>query len=427
MNPQSEHRLCAVLCVLFVALGLPGISQADVDLLGRTEATFRWQPPSSGVVLRYDIYEACGISQAPDDFPPTRSFFIEPDLIAPEPPSWIVARPYGYQCKIRVVAWDQYGRMSPVSLSSELVKFIEPPPADNDFDGDGLSDIIVQDPDDGSAVLLPGSDLHTGDDFLLQRTTISTAGNVEWQPLHTGDFDGDGSPDFLWSSPVIDADTGVTTITLYAGSKTYNAKIVLTDLSEGEVILAVGDFDGDGVDDILHRTDDIYGTVWVTFMGPAGTPNTRRYPGVQSQFDFVASGDFDGDGNDDIMWRRGDTGQTVIWLMADAIGRMTLANSGILAGDDWVGEGAGNFNNFAEDDVIWRNHATGETLVWYMDDLERPYSVFPDVLMPSNWQLLAIGDLNKDGRADITWIDKDTNLLEVWRMDEKQDGGFTDQ
>ena len=35
---------------------------------------------------------------------------------------------------------------------------------------------------------------------------------------------------------------------------------------------------------------------------------------------------------------------------------------------DFNGDGAGNFNNSTEDDVLWRNRETGETLVWYMDE-----------------------------------------------------------
>jgi hypothetical protein len=68
-----------------------------------------------------------------------------------------------------------------------------------------------------------------------------------------------------------------------------------------------------------------------------------------------------------------------------------------------------------------------EVLVWYMDDFEQPEELLLDVLIPSDWELLASGDINKDGRADLTWIDPNTNLIEVWRMDENQDGGFTDQ
>jgi len=425
MNPQSDRRLCSILCTLFIALGalgLPEVSQADIDLLGRTQATIDWQPPSSGEdIVSYDVYVACGEGQAPDTYE-------APFSIPAESRKVTISAGYGWRCRIRVAAWDQYGRVSPVSLASQLVNFVEPPPADDDFDGDGTSDIVGEDPDDGSVVLIPGSGLNTGDTFLYKRTTVSTAGNGDFKVVKTGDFDGDGSPEYLWVTSTVDAD-GITTKTYRVGDMSYETTVVLPSVPESQKLLAVADFNGDGRDDLLHQSDDLYGTVWVTFMGP-NDPITRRYQGVlPSQFDFVASGDFNGDGNHDIMWRRLETGQTVIWLMADAVGRMTLANSGVMADTNWAGEVAGNFNNSPEDDVLWRNESTGEVLVWYMDDLEHPEDdeLLLDVLIPSDWKLLASGDINKDGRADLTWFDPNTSLIEVWRMDEREVGGFTDQ
>jgi hypothetical protein len=423
-NPQNHTRTSGVLralfvvffAALFVALVAPSASHA-IDLLGRTEATFSWQP-SSGAVVSYDVYVACAPGQAPDNFDS------DPENVAADQASVTVFADFGDQCKIRVVARDADGRISPLSLSSDLVNFVEPPLADNDFDGDGYSDIIVQGPTDSSALLLSGADLQSGDAFLHQRTTVSTSDNREWEIVGTGDFNGDGEPDFLWSVSLVDSDSGVTTYSFFAGFDINNTTEVFSDVPDTHEIIAIADFNGDGADDILYRTNDLYGTVYVTFMGPQDVDRTSRYKGVlQSQFDFVACGDFDANGKDDVMWRRRETGQAVIWLMTRP-GRMTLANSGVLPGSDWFGETAGNFNNSTADDVLWRNIATGEALIWYMDDLEQPEEYWLEELLPDDWRLLATGDINGDGRADLTWLDTDTNLLEVWQMDENEENGF---
>lgn len=426
-NPQNHTRTSGVFRALFVvffpalsvALVAPSTSHA-IDLLGRTEATFGWEP-SSGAVVSYDVYVACAPGQAPDNFDS------DPENVAAEQASVRVRADFGDQCKIQVVARDAHGRISPLSLASDLVNFVEPPWADNDFDGDGYSDIIVQDSDDGGrAVLLSGADLQSGDEFLHQRTTVSTLDSREWEIVDTGDFNGDGEPDFLWSAPLVDPDSGVTTYTFITGSdinNTTEVTEVLSDVPDTYEIIAVADFNGDGADDILHRTNDFDGTVYVTFMGPQDG-RTLRYKGVlQSQFDFVACGDFDANGNHDVMWRRRDTGQAVIWLMTRP-GRMALANSGVLPGSDWFGETAGNFNNSTADDVLWRNIATGEALIWYMDDLEQPEEYSLEALIPDYWRLLATGDINADGRADLTWLDTNTNWVEIWQMDENEEDGF---
>lgn len=412
-------RATAIAGFVFVSLVTASSAFAAIDLLGRTEATFSWEA-SEGYVDSYDVYLACADGVAPTDFDAT------PTLSIPaEPPSVLVEGAYGLQCKVRIVANDIYGRVSALSSESEVINFVAPESAHNDFDGDGYSDIIVQDPDDGSAILISGADLSTGVEFLHQRTTISTSGNLNWDIVDTGDFNGDGSPDFLWFTTTDYPNLGITTYTYVVGSEIHNRTVVFNGVTDDVEIIDVADYNGDGSDDILHRINDIYGTVHVTFMGPAGVIRTSRYEGaLGSQFDFVASGDYDGDENADVMWRRKETGQTVVWLMKRP-GRMTFANSGVLVENDWVGEAAGNFNNSVEDDVLWRNLATGETRVWYMDDFEAPEELSLNASMPSNWSLLASGDTDGDGRADLTWFNADTNLLEVWRMDETQPGGFT--
>ena len=412
-------RLRAALCALFAALlALPSSPWAAIDLLGRTTATFRWSH-ADGNVTGYEVYVACGQGEVPVHFEPYPTLTIEA-----EPPSVDISAGFGTHCKIRVRAEGAYGRVSSQSVDSDVIHFVEPAPAENDFDGDGISDIIVQAQDNGRALLLSGSDVHTGDEFLYLRTTINTSDDLNWEIVDTGDFNGDGVPEFLWFAVRDHRRFGVTTYSYIVGTDIDNTTLVLTGATDSEEIIAVADFNGDGADDILHRTNDLYGTVYVTFMGPDGVIRKSRYQGaLREQFDFVAAGDFDGDGNDDVMWRRRETGQVVIWLMTRP-GRAKFVNSGVLPGPHWYGEAAGNFNNSIEDDVLWRNIETGETLVWYMDEFDQPIEHELGNLKFDNWSLLAAGDLNADGRTDITWFDADTNLLEVWRMDENLENGF---
>ncbi|MCP5044569.1 MAG: VCBS repeat-containing protein [bacterium] len=414
----SLVRVSAPLILFLVTLVTSSNAFADIDLLGRTQATFSWDA-SGGNVASYDVYLACGEGSAPDRFDAVPSTTVSGDS-----PSVDVTSPYGWQCKVRIVARSTDGRISALSLPSDRVNFIEPDAADNDFDGDGYSDIVIQDPDDGSALLMSGGEVQTGDEFLHTRTAISVNGTEDWEIVETGDFDGDGNPEFLWLVETYFESIDATAYAYIVGAPIGDRTLVLSSLANDQEIIAIADFDGNGSDDVLHRTNDLYGTIYVTFMSPSGVIQTAPYDGVlQSQFDFVACGDFDADGKDDVMWRRIESGQTVVWLMTRP-GRLSLINSGVLPGANWHGETAGNFNNSSEHDVLWRNQNTGEVLIWYMDSVEAPEEFLLEAIMASNWSLLTSGDMDGDGRADLAWLNEDTNLLEVWRMDEHETDGF---
>lgn len=421
LGPSSSLALihsCSLFVLLAMCLVAPSTTVAAIDLLGRTSATFRWET-SQGYIDSYDVYVECAEGEAPGNFDST------PTLTTPaDAPNVVVSGDYGTQCKVRVVGTDIYGRISPISSASDVVHFIEPSPPGDDFDGDGYSDIIVQDPDDGGTLLVSGNDLETGNTFTNVRTRISSSAVFNWEIVNTGDFNGDAIPDFLWVSASVDPVLELTTYTYLTGSHPYTTTIALTNLTDADEIIAVGDFNGDGSDDILHRTNDAIGTVYVTFMSPDGALQTSRYDGaLQSQFEFVAAGDFNDDGKHDVAWRHSETGQVVLWLMSRP-GRMTRANSGVLFGDEWRGETAGNFNNSEEHDILWRNTASGGMLAWYMDDPEEPEAFLLGGVLSENWSLLATGDFDGDGRVDVTWIDEDTDVLNVWHMDETEEAGF---
>src|SRR2546426_771190 len=177
-----------------------------------------------------------------------------------------------------------------------------------DFDGDCKSDVLWR----NSA---------TGEDYLwlMNGRTIATGGYLRtvgdpaWQIVGTGDFDGDGKADILWRNAV----TGQNYIYLMNG---------LTIASEGSV-------------NVVDPT---------------------------SGWQVQGIGDFDGDGRDDVLWRNLATGENYIWLMNG----WTIASGGLIrtvADQAWQVKGIGDFDGDGKADILWRNTVTGEDYAYFMN------------------------------------------------------------
>jgi FG-GAP-like repeat len=77
----------------------------------------------------------------------------------------------------------------------------------------------------------------------------------------------------------------------------------------------------------------------------------------------VGSGDFNGDGMSDIVWRD-NSGNTAIWLMNGA----AVASSGGVGNipTTWSIVQTGDYNADGKSDLLWRD-ASGNTSMWFMN------------------------------------------------------------
>ena len=84
---------------------------------------------------------------------------------------------------------------------------------------------------------------------------------------------------------------------------------------------------------------------------------------VPTNWHIAGTGDFNGDGMSDILWRN-DAGVVAIWDMNDG---MILHGNSLVAPTNWNIAGTGDFNGDGMSDLLWRNDA-GVTAIWAMND-----------------------------------------------------------
>jgi FG-GAP-like repeat len=231
--------------------------------------------------------------------------------------------------------------------------------ATHDFNGDGVSDIFWRNTNGDTALWLM-----TATQFVPQVLAMSGYGIVSnnWQIVGQRDFNGDGKADLLWSNT-----NGATAVWLMSG-----LNVLATPgfgVVNGWSIVGTGDFNGDGYGDILWRAND--GTVAIWLLTGSGTQvQVVATPGfgiVSPQtWNIVGTGDFNGDGITDILWRASD-GTAAIWLMAGSGTQVHVSSTpgyGIVPLSWNVGV-TGDFNGDGISDILWTN-TNGATSIWFM-------------------------------------------------------------
>ena len=229
----------------------------------------------------------------------------------------------------------------------------------HDFNGDGRDDLFWRNVATGANVLWLDGNVAT-------QAPVPGVTNLRWTVAGAGDFDGDGRADLLWRN----RDTGVNTIWHSADVSTQTLIAPLPDLSW--TIAGVGDFNADGISDILWRN----GTTGANALWPAGdvgrqralTARPEKYTNGELQWVVAALGDFDGDGLADVVWRDGLV--NALWPHGDSALAIQLGSQDAA----WEVAATGDFDNDGNDDLVWRDHWSGRTELWpsALADLEAP-------------------------------------------------------
>ncbi len=230
-----------------------------------------------------------------------------------------------------------------------------------DVDGDGRSDVIWRATSTGQVAVW----LMSGAGSIASVTFPGVLSATQWELAGVGDLDGDGHADILWR------DTGTGQVRAWYmglnGQLDVEANVGPVVSYSAWSIKGLGDVNGDGIQDIIwfHPSD---GVVAVWRMAPTGTPQFL-FPGAvgaASTWQITKVGDFDGDGRDDLFWRNTSDGTNAVWYFK---GGNTIESADFFVGTpiaQWRLDVTGDYDGDGREDLMWYDVTSGATVRWLM-------------------------------------------------------------
>ena len=251
----------------------------------------------------------------------------------------------------------------------------------------------------------------------LQNTVASDAAllTVLSQPIQ-GDFNGDGVADLLFED-----DGGRLAIWYMDGVSLKSASF----LAPMEVqdrkwrVVGTGRFNADAEEDILFQHEDGALAVWhmngitlslAEFLNPVHPGNVG--------WRVAGTGDFNKDGKTDLLFQH-DDGTLAVWYMnGTKLDSAAFVQPQSPGDPNWRVVGVGDFNLDGNADLIFQ-HEDGSLALWYLDGIERASGVrfSPNSVQDTNWRVVGAADLNHDRKLDLVFQHRTDGTLAVWLMD----------
>lgn len=296
-----------------------------------------------------------------------------------------------------------------------------------DFNGDGKTDLVVLN-NGGTPCGSIGSVsiwLGNGDETFKAAPSMPISGCPA--NIVAGDFNGDHKLDLAFAS-------GSTVTVLFGnGDGTFSAST--TSLATGAIFLATGDFNGDGIADLVAMpVSGTSGTVTVLLGQTNGTFVTKSVTvPLLSHPLGIAVADFNGDGKADIAALSADytPDTTVATLLGNGDGTFQpgastdigQSFSAAMNADQMFA--AGDFDGDGKADLVIAGATTVDAFEVLMSKGDGSFTVEPPVALGANYDSVSISvataDFDGDGKADIAVLND--NIVGIYLR--KGDGTFT--
>jgi subtilase family serine protease len=215
-----------------------------------------------------------------------------------------------------------------------------------------------------------------------QSVNLDTVADQNWKLCGTGDFNGDGHIDIVWSN-VSTAQNCV----WYMNGTTFAGYALLPDGSTTDWVLGgVGDFDRDGKPDLIwHNEVDGRNGVWY-LDGVQLKGIDIMTTGANVNWKLCGTGDFNNDGHVDMVWRNTTDGRNAVWYMY-GVEMFSLGWLDPVANQNWKLRGTGDFNNDGKIDLVWTYISDGRNCIWYLDGVTLTNVEFLTTVTDTTWEI----------------------------------------
>ncbi len=231
-------------------------------------------------------------------------------------------------------------------------------------------------------------------------------------------------------------DNGATVTSSVTGTSP-NLTYTITNVSSNHAIVATfsgistsygiiykGDFNGDGISDILWRSSSSnVVAVWFMDTTTGKYSTTTSYGVAPADWAIKAIADVSGDGRADILYQHSTTGTLALWTtstdgMSVTPSYVTLNSATVVLNpSEWNLLGVGDFvGTGKKQDVFWQNTSTGAVAMWHMSGNAITTTATVVATMPSTWQFRGIADFNGNGTDDVLWQNPSSGQIVMWLM-----------
>ena len=269
--------------------------------------------------------------------------------------------------------------------------------ATGDFNGDGMSDMVVANSGSNTLGILLACG---GGEFSVATTVLS--GGLQPQNVVTGDLNGDGKTDLI----VANGGSSTVGVLLGNGNGGFGAATTFSTGGLSSYAVAVGDFNDDGKLDLVvaNYGSDTVGILLGDGSGGFSAPQTFSTGGTKPA--SVAVADFNGDGKADLAVVHRNS-NTVGVFLGNGIGGFNAAATLLTGSSQLFSVVTGDFNNDGKTDLAIGGGYSEQKVGVFLGNGSGGFGAMSTFYCGGSSQSLAVGDFNTDGLSDLAVANSD--------------------